>query len=85
MAEQAERYKSQGNQALQVGQYAEAIELYSKAISLEPSNEVYFSNRCAAYAALQRWREALDDSHEVVTLKPEWVKGWVRRGSAWLS
>ena len=38
--------------------------------------------RAAAYAALKRWREALDDSHEVVTLKPEWVKGWVRRGSA---
>ena len=82
MSEQAERYKSQGNAALQAGQYPEAIELYSKAIALEPSNHVYFSNRAATYAALKRWREALDDSHEVVTLKPDWVKGWVRRGAA---
>ena len=82
MAEQAERYKSQGNQALQAGQFAEAIELYSKAIGLEPSNSVYFSNRAAAYASLKRWREALDDSHEVVTLRPDWAKGWVRRGAA---
>ena len=43
---------------------------------------VYFSNRAAAYVQLQRWREALDDTHEVVTLKPEWAKGWVRRGAA---
>ena len=56
--------------------------MYSKAIALEPSCEVYFSNRAAAYAGLQRWREALDDSNEAVTLKPEWVKGWVRKGAA---
>jgi hypothetical protein len=82
MSDQAERYKSQGNQALQAGLYAEAAELYTQAIALDPSNAVYFSNRAAAYASLKRWREALDDSQEVVTLKPEWVKGWIRRGSA---
>ena len=79
---QADRYKSQGNAALQAGQFAEAIELYTKAIALEPNCEVYFSNRAAAYAGLQRWREALDDSNEAVTLKPNWVKGWVRKGTA---
>lgn len=72
---QAERYKSQGNAALQAKQFREAAELYSKAISLEPSCAVYFSNRAAAYASLEHWREALDDSHEVVTLRPDWVKG----------
>ena len=80
--EQADRYKSQGNAALQAGQFSEAIDLYTKAIGLDPSNAVYFSNRAAAYASLKRWQSALDDSHEVVTLKPEWVKGWIRRGAA---
>lgn len=79
---QADRYKAQGNAALQAGQLADAVDLYTKAIALDPSNEVYFSNRAAAYAGMERWREALDDSHEVVTLKPDWVKGWVRRGGA---
>lgn len=79
---QADRFKSQGNAALQAGQYAEAVELYTKAIHLDPSCEVYFSNRSAAYAGMGRWREALDDAYEVVTLKPAWVKGWVRRGAA---
>ena len=81
-ADQAERYKAQGNTALQAKRFDEAVDLYSKAIALDPSNAVYFSNRAAAHASLEHWREALDDSHEVVTLKPEWVKGWVRRGGA---
>ena len=79
---QADRYKSQGNAALAAGNYSDAIELYTKAIGLEPSEPVYFSNRAAAYAALKRWQSALDDSQEVVTLKPDWVKGWIRRGAA---
>ena len=79
---QAERYKSQGNQALQAKMYSDAVELYTKAIALDPNCEVYFSNRAAAYAAMERFREALDDAQEVVSLKPDWVKGHVRRAVA---
>ena len=81
-SEQAARYKTQGNAALSAQKYAEAAELYSKAIALEPSEATYFSNRAAAHAALEQWQQSLDDSYEVVTLRPEWAKGWVRRGSA---
>ena len=82
MSNQAEIYKAQGNAALQARQFEDAVDLYSKAIALDPSNHIFFSNRAAAFASLERWREALDDSYEVVTLKPDWVKGWVRRGGA---
>lgn len=83
MAEsQAERYKSQGNNALQAGLFADAVDLYTKAIALDPNSSIYFSNRSAAYASLDRFREALDDAQEVVGLKPEWVKGHIRRGNA---
>ena len=81
-ADQAERYKSQGNNALQAGMFADAIDLYTKAIGLDPNSEVFFSNRSAAYANLKRFREALDDAQEAVGLKPGWVKGHVRRGNA---
>ena len=84
MSEQAERYKAQGNAALTARRFAEAAELYSSAIALEPSNATYFSNRAAAHAALEDWQASLDDSHEVVTLRPEWAKGWVRRGGAFM-
>ncbi|EOD09250.1 hypothetical protein EMIHUDRAFT_67958, partial [Emiliania huxleyi CCMP1516] len=48
------------------------------AIALDPNSAVYFSNRSAAYAALERWREALDDAVEACSLKPDWGKGHLR-------
>ena len=64
-SDQAERYKSQGNAALAGGMFSEAVDLYTKAIHLDPDNSVYFSNRSAAYASLKRFKEALDDANEV--------------------
>ena len=80
--EQAERYKTQGNQALAGGMNEEAVRLYTLAVREDPFSEVYFSNRSAAYASLKRFKEALDDADEVVRLKPAWVKGHTRRGAA---
>ena len=81
-SEQAERYKTQGNQALQGGMYDEAVRLYTLAVREDPFNEVYFSNRSAAFVALKQFKEALDDADEVVRIKPAWVKGHTRRGAA---
>ena len=44
--------------------------------------EVYYSNRSAAHAALQQWREALEDAQSCTQLKPQWAKGWARRAAA---
>ncbi len=38
-----------GNEKLSAGLSAEAIELYDKAIALNPSNAVYYGNRCVAW------------------------------------
>ena len=43
---------------------------------------MYYSNRSAAHAALQQWREALEDAQACTRLKPRWGKGWSRRGAA---
>jgi len=80
--EQAERYKAQGNTALQGGLHDEAVRLYTLAIREDPFCEVYFSNRSAAYAALKRFTEALEDADEAIQLKRDWVKGHMRRGAA---
>ncbi len=47
-------------------------------------NEIYHSNRSAAYAALKRWDEALRDGRRAVQLKPGWAKGHARLGAAFL-
>ena len=46
------------------------------------SNEIYFSNRSAAHAALEHWEEAAADGRRCVALKPNWAKGWARLGAA---
>ena len=45
----AMEWKSQGNAALKKKDFVKAVECYSKAIEMEPSNHTFYSNRSAAY------------------------------------
>lgn len=74
--------KERGNAAFNAGNHDQAIEHYSTAIQLDPTNEVYFSNRAAAYQAAKRYTEALQDARAAVRLKPGWVKGYQRLAAA---
>ena len=49
----AEEFKSQGNAAFAKKDYYEAIDNFSKAISLDANNHVLYSNRSASYACIQ--------------------------------
>ena len=53
----AEEYKLEGNKAYQSKDYKTAIESYSKAIKMEPSNPIYLSNRAAAYVQTHDYRK----------------------------
>jgi len=66
--------KEEGNSALKEGRTAQAVDIYSRAIALEPRNHVLYSNRAAALAALGRYDDALNDSSQVIVLEPTWVK-----------
>ena len=55
----AEELKAKGNVALQGGQIKEAIGYYTEAISKDPKNKVFFSNRSAAYMKCEDFRSAL--------------------------
>lgn len=62
---QAATLKDQGNKAFAAKRYDEAIELFTKAIALDPSNHVLYSNRSAAKAGKKLWADALADAEEV--------------------
>ena len=51
-----------------------AVECYTEAISLDPSNHVFYSNRSAAYAKDKKYEQALSDAKKCVELKPDWGK-----------
>lgn len=79
---EAEAFKSQGNAALQRKDYTTAIDLYSKAIALAPTNAIYLSNRAAAYSACHKHIEARTDAEMAVAADPKYTKAWSRLGLA---
>uniref|UniRef100_A0A7S4N079 Hsp70-Hsp90 organising protein n=1 Tax=Odontella aurita TaxID=265563 RepID=A0A7S4N079_9STRA len=78
----ADEWKGKGNQALQSGNATEAIECYTKAIDLDGSNHVYYSNRSAAYLKKGDGNNALEDAGSCVALNPNFAKGYSRKGAA---
>ena len=61
----ADALKDQGNKAFQAKDYDKAIELFTEALKLDPTNFVLFSNRSAAKAGKRNYAGALEDAEEV--------------------
>ncbi|ORM41179.1 STI1-like protein [Babesia sp. Xinjiang] len=75
-------YKQLGNDAFKAGKFVEAVQHFTEAIKLNPSDGILYSNRSGAYASLGKYQEALDDATRCVSLKPDWPKGYSRKGLA---
>lgn len=55
---------------------------FTQAIAIEPANHILYSNRSAAYASKKDYERALEDAEKVTEIKPDWAKGWGRKGAA---
>jgi len=75
-------FKAAGNKALAAKNYIEAIEAYSKAIELNDKDHTYFSNRSMAHLYNGGYMEAVEDAESCIALKPDWAKGYLRKGQA---
>eukprot|EP00172_Hildenbrandia_rubra_P000233 Plantae.Rhodophyta-Hildenbrandia_rubra.ctg11053.p1 GENE.Plantae.Rhodophyta-Hildenbrandia_rubra.ctg11053~~Plantae.Rhodophyta-Hildenbrandia_rubra.ctg11053.p1 ORF type:complete len:328 (-),score=39.50 Plantae.Rhodophyta-Hildenbrandia_rubra.ctg11053:2529-3512(-) len=73
-----EAMRQDANQLYHTKKFRAALAKYTQAISLAPSNEVLYSNRCACYLELKKYSLALNDAKRCVELKPRWAKGWGR-------
>lgn len=78
----SQQFKAKGNAALQAGNLSEAIQHYTAAINLDGSNHVFYSNRSAAYLKKGDANNALEDAKSVIALKPDFSKGYSRKGAA---
>ncbi|TRM55502.1 thioredoxin-domain-containing protein [Schizophyllum amplum] len=92
----AEKAKAEGNAAFSAGDYAKAVECYSRAIDEAPDSAVLRANR--AYAYIKQIKDsatpkderkqlrprAIADAHKATTLDQSWAKGWVRMAEAML-
>ncbi|CBY09638.1 unnamed protein product [Oikopleura dioica] len=78
----ADALKNEGNELLKKNDLEGAIGKYTEAISINPSNKVFFSNRSAAYAKKSEYQKAHDDAVKAIELEPTWPKGYSRKGAA---
>eukprot|EP00520_Triparma_pacifica_P007153 CAMPEP_0118649380 /NCGR_PEP_ID=MMETSP0785-20121206/9672_1 /TAXON_ID=91992 /ORGANISM="Bolidomonas pacifica, Strain CCMP 1866" /LENGTH=243 /DNA_ID=CAMNT_0006541663 /DNA_START=189 /DNA_END=920 /DNA_ORIENTATION=+ len=58
-------------------EYDQAIECYSKALSIQ-SDHRYYSNRSACYFGKKDYKAAAADAEECIRLKPNFIKGYYR-------
>jgi len=83
MAQDAALLKNEGNDKFKAGEYAAAVEAYTRSLELDPSQHLCYSNRSAAYLKLGGSApEALRDAEKCVELAPEWPKGFSRLAAA---
>ncbi|KAF7070529.1 hypothetical protein CFC21_076040 [Triticum aestivum] len=76
----AAELKDQGNEQFKSGNYLKAAALYTQAIKLDSDNPTLYSNRAAAFLQLVKLNKALADAETTIKLKPEWEKGYFRKG-----
>ncbi|KAK3180850.1 Hsp90 cochaperone [Lecanicillium sp. MT-2017a] len=78
----ADELKALGNKAIADKNFDEAVAKFTEAIALQPENHILYSNRSAAYASKREWDSALADAEKTTEIKPDWAKGWGRKGAA---
>ncbi|KAH0838555.1 putative stress-induced protein STI1 [Lanmaoa asiatica] len=78
----AEKHKQTGNTQMSAKKHDLAIESYSKAVALDPTNAVYYSNRAAAYASKGDHPSAVEDAKRAIEADPSFVKAYSRLGHA---
>jgi len=76
--------KKLGSAAFKSKDFKGALSHFSKAISASPADETLWANRAAVATILGQYKIAIRDSQKVISLKPEWSKGYARLGAAYL-
>lgn len=82
---EAEKYKTEANEYFKNKVYDKAIELYTKAIEIDPTNAVYYANRSLANLRTELFGSALNDAVSAVKSDPSYLKAYYRRAAAHMS
>jgi tetratricopeptide (TPR) repeat protein len=82
LVEEAEKAKEDGNKAFAKGDFLLAVEHFTLAINLDPTNHVYHANRSAALLKMCRLEDALEDADRAIKINPLYAKGHFRKGQA---
>lgn len=72
----AEQLKERGNAHFKLAEYDSAILCYSQAITKNPDNAVFFTNRANAKLKIKDWSGAMDDCIRSITLSRNNLKAF---------
>jgi tetratricopeptide (TPR) repeat protein len=71
--------KKLGNAAFKQKLFEKAVLHYTKAIELDSSDHIFYSNRSGCYTSMKKFDLALKDSDKCIELRPSWFKGYNRK------
>src|SRR5581483_3212306 len=80
--ERAESHKSKGNTHFSKKEYESAAKEYSAAITHNPSNVVYYTNRALCYLKLKKYDNVISDCKVAISMDMNSVKGHYMLGQA---
>lgn len=80
--EQAVLLKDEGNKHLKEQHYDKAVEAYTKAIELDGTNSIFYSNRAQAQIKLESYGFAIQDCDKAIELDSNNMKAYYRKGVA---
>lgn len=71
-----------GNDFAAKADYLDAIEMFTEAIQLDPTDFRFFGNRSYCYDRTQQYEKAFKDAESATVLAAQWPKGYFRKGRA---
>jgi DnaJ family protein C protein 7 len=80
--ETAETWKNKGNDLYKVKNYTGAVEAYGRAINLDPTAPLLYTNRAAAYLMTHQFKEVITDCDKAIQLDRACAKAYLRKASA---
>merc|ERR1711936_986794 len=79
---QAVQLRNEGNKLFQRGDVEASLVKYSEAFQMSKEDHLITSNRSHAYFKAGKLDDALADAERTIALKPDWGKGYFRKGMA---
>ncbi|XP_072341146.1 RNA polymerase II-associated protein 3 [Scyliorhinus torazame] len=81
-AEKALSEKEKGNNYFREGKYDEAVDCYTRAMTMDPYNPVFPTNRASTFIKIKKYAVAESDCNLAIALDSSFLKAYLRRGAA---
>lgn len=86
MVQKLDKTKEEGNTHFKSGRYQQAVDVYTSALEIDPSNKgtnsKILNNRAMCYSKLKQYSKAIEDCDKAIQLDPSYTKARRTRAKA---